>query len=54
MVDPWNHGTVNPVYSDVDNYLCQIAAVFAGGECGAAKSVASVSEIRAAAKNPAC
>jgi len=46
MVDPWTHGTVNPVYSDADNYVCLIAAVFAGGECGAAKSVVSVSEIR--------
>jgi F0F1-type ATP synthase membrane subunit c/vacuolar-type H+-ATPase subunit K len=54
MVDPWKHGTVNPVYSDVDNYFCPIAVGIAGGECGAAKSVASVSEIRAAAKNPAC
>jgi hypothetical protein len=54
MVDPWNHGSANPVYSDVDHYICPIAAVIAGGECGAAKSVASVSEIRAKAKNQAC
>jgi hypothetical protein len=54
MVDPWNHGTVNPVCSDVDGYICPIAAVFAGGECGATESVASVSEIRAKAKNPVC
>jgi hypothetical protein len=53
MVDPWIYGTANSVYSDVDNYICPIAAVFAGGECGAAESVVSVSEIRTKTKNQA-
>ena len=51
MVDPWIYGTANPVYSNVDNYNCSIAAVFTGGECGAAESVVSVSKIRTKAKN---
>ena len=50
MVDPWIHGTSNPVYSDVGDYICPVAAVFTGGECGAAESVVSVSKIRAKAK----
>jgi hypothetical protein len=51
MVDPWVYGTANPVYSDVDKHIFPIAAVFAGGECGAAESVVSVSEIRTKTKN---
>ena len=51
MVDPWIHGTADPVHSDVGEYICPIAAVFAGGECGAAESVVSVSEIGTKAKN---
>jgi hypothetical protein len=51
MVDPWIHETANPVYSDGGDYICPIAAVFTGGECGTAKSVVSVSEIRTKAKN---
>ncbi len=51
MVDPWIHGTADPVYVDIGDYICPIAAVFAGGECGAAESVVSVSEIRTKAKN---
>ncbi len=42
MVDPRNHGTDAPVCVDVGDYICQIAAVFTGGECGAAESVVSV------------
>ena len=41
MVDAWIYGTAIPVYSDVDNYICAIAAVFAGGECGSAELVVS-------------
>ena len=44
-VDPRIHGTVDPIHADVGNYIGPTAAVFAGGECGAAKSVVSVSEI---------
>jgi hypothetical protein len=51
MVDPSIHDTANPVYVDVDDHICPIAAVFAGGECGAAESVVSVSEIGTKAKN---
>jgi len=51
MVDPWIHDTTDPVYSDFGDYICPIAAVFTGGECGAAESVVSVSEIWAKAKN---
>jgi hypothetical protein len=51
MVDPWIHGKANPVYSDVGDYICPFAAVFTDGECGAAESVVSVSEIRTKAKN---
>ena len=51
MVDPWIHGTDDPVHTDVDDFICPIATVFAGGECGAAESVVSVSEIGTKAKN---
>jgi len=51
MVDPYIHGKANPFYSVFGDYICPIAAVFAGGECGAAESVVSVSEIRAKTKN---
>jgi hypothetical protein len=51
MVDPWIHGTSIRVFSNVGDYICPIATVFAGGECGAKESVVSVSEIRAKAKN---
>ena len=51
MVDPWIHGTTNPFPADMGDYICPITAVFAGGECGAAESVVSVSEIRTKAKN---
>ena len=51
MVDPWIHGTTDPVHFDVGDYICPIAVVFAGGECSAAESVDSVSEIRTKAKN---
>jgi hypothetical protein len=51
MVDPWIHGTVDPVDADVGDYIGPIAAVFAGGERGAAESVVPVSEIGTKAKN---
>ena len=51
VVDPWIHGPANPVYVDVGDYIGPIAAVFAGGECGAAESVVSVSEIGTKATN---
>ena len=51
MVDPWIHDTADPVPADVGDYICPIAAVFAGGECGAAESVVSVSEIGTKAMN---
>jgi len=51
MVDPLSHGTLDPLYADFGDYISPIAAVFAGGECGAAESVASVSEIGTKAKN---
>jgi len=51
MVDPWIHDTADPVPVDIDDYICQIAAVFTGRECGAAVSVDSVSEIGTKAKN---
>ena len=53
MVDPWIHGTNDPVPADIGDYIGPIAAVFAGGECGAAESVVAVSEIRTKAKNNA-
>jgi hypothetical protein len=45
------HGTTDPVQIEVGDYIRPVAAVFAGGECGAAQSVVSVSEIRTKAKN---
>ncbi len=54
MVDPRIHGTDDPVCVDVGDHICPIAAVFIGGECGAAESVVSVSEIGTKAKNWAC
>jgi hypothetical protein len=51
MVDPLTHDTNKPFCSDVGDYICLIAAVFAGGECGAAESVVSISKIRTKAKN---
>ena len=44
IVAPSVHGPSIPVYSNVGDYIGQIAAVFAGRECGAAGSVDSVSE----------
>jgi hypothetical protein len=54
MIDPCLHGKADPFSADIGDYICPITAVFAGGECGAAESVASVSEIRTKAKNWAC
>jgi hypothetical protein len=54
MVDPRIHGTADPIYADVGDYIGPIAVVFAGGECGAAESVVSVSEIGTKAKNSVC
>jgi hypothetical protein len=51
MVDPWIHGTAHPVHADVGDYVGPIAAVFTGGECGAAESVISVSGIKAKTEN---
>ena len=51
IVDPMVHGTPIPVYSNVGGYIGQIAAVFAGRECGAAEPVVSVSEIGTKATN---
>ena len=51
MVDPLIHDTVDPVPADVGDYICPIAAVFAGGECSAAESVVTISEIGTKAKN---
>ena len=51
MVDPWIHDTADPVPADIVDYICPIAAVFAGGECGAAESVVSISKIRTKAKD---
>jgi len=51
MVDPWAHGTGDPVHADVGDYICPLAAIFASGECGAAESVVSVSEIGTKATN---
>jgi hypothetical protein len=39
MVDPWMHGTADPIHADIGDYIDPIAAIFAGGECGAADSV---------------
>ena len=51
MIDLCIHGTVNPVPTDIRDYICPITAVFAGGECSATESVVSVSEIGTKAKN---
>ena len=54
MIDPCMHGTADPVPADIGDYICPIAAVFAGGECGAEESVVSVSEIGTKTNNQAC
>jgi hypothetical protein len=54
MVDPWIHDTADPIPADVGDYICPIAAVFTGGECGAAESVVSISKISTKAKYQAC
>ena len=51
MVDPCIHGKADPVTADIGDYICPITAVFAGGECGAAESVVSMSEIRTEANS---
>ena len=51
MIDPWIHGTANPVYSDYGDNICPVAAVLAGEECGATESVVAVSKIWEKAKN---
>jgi hypothetical protein len=51
IVDPWIYGTSIPIFSYVGDYICPIAAVFTGGECGVAESVVSVSEIGTKATN---
>ena len=51
MIDPCIHGTVDPVFAYIGDYIRSIAAVFAGGECGAEESVVSVSEIGTKAKS---
>ena len=51
MIDPWIHGTTDPVHADVGDYIGPIAAVFTDGECGAEESVVSVSEIKTKTKN---
>jgi hypothetical protein len=51
MVDPRIHGTADPIYADVGDYIDPIAAIFAGGECGAAESVVPVSEIGTKTRN---
>ena len=51
MIDPCIHGKADPVPADVGDYICPIAAVFAGRECGAEESVVSVSEIGTKATN---
>jgi len=45
------HGTADPVHAGVGGYICPLAAIFAGGECGAAESVVAVSKIGAKAKD---
>jgi hypothetical protein len=51
MIEPCIHDTVDPVPANFGDYICPIAAVFAGRECGATESVISLSEIRTKAKN---
>jgi hypothetical protein len=54
MVDPWIHGTANPVNSDFGDYTFPNAAVFTGGECGTAETVESVPEIRTKTTDSTC
>jgi hypothetical protein len=54
MVDPWSHGAADPIRADGGDYICPIAVVFAGGECGTAESVVPLSEIGAKATNKFC
>ena len=54
MVDPRNHDPADPIPADVSDYICPIAAVATGGECGTADSVVPVSEIGAKATNKFC
>ena len=54
MVDPWIHVATDPIHADVRDYIGPIAAVFAGGECGVAKSIVPVPEIGTKTKNQAC
>jgi len=54
MVDPWMHGTADPIHADVGDDIDPIAAIFAGGERSAPESVVSVSEIGTKATNSAC
>jgi hypothetical protein len=51
MVNAWIHGTADPIHADVGDFICPIAAIFAGGECGAAESVVFVSEFGTKATN---
>jgi hypothetical protein len=51
MIDPCIHGKADPVPADIGEYICPITAVFAGGECGAAESAVSLSEVRTKATN---
>jgi hypothetical protein len=44
MIDPWVRDTTDTVPADIGGYIFPIAAVFTGGECGAAESVVSVSK----------
>ena len=39
MVDPFIHGMADPVSADIGDYICPVAPVFSGGECGATESV---------------
>ena len=39
MVDPCIYGMADPVSADIGGYICPVAAVFSGGECGATESV---------------
>ena len=54
MIGPCIHGNADPVPADIGDFICPIAAVFAGGEFGATESVVFVSEIRTKANNQAC
>ena len=51
MVDPWIDGAAAPIHVEVADYICPVAAVFAGGKCGAAESVVPISEIGTKATN---